>query len=286
MVEGGRGPSFPVVFFDGEREIEIGDVKINPTLEYKPFQHMLSQKIGISPNQMSIYLVYRGRNQRPPFSEDRRRIPITGKVNFGLICRQKDCSFLVVLKRSRKSRSRRERTMSGVDFHGFFSDNEFSQPPQMHPVPENLVLLRRNQPAPFYDQITQSQLSDLNDRLHNLKIQRENYQIAMGRGNLDSPGFIAGRGHEINPMPNLSVNSIAGIGDWRPVTPPPFLPPVTMVNNGNRRVFCEECEKSGTNWNTTSFHPCVNDAVITGRIISRLGPINRLGKAAPSYPWR
>ncbi|KAL0309449.1 UNVERIFIED_CONTAM: hypothetical protein Sradi_5887200 [Sesamum radiatum] len=66
MVEGGGGPAFPVLFFDGEREMNIGDVKINPTLEYKPFQLMLSQKIGISPNQISIYLVDRRNNPKSP----------------------------------------------------------------------------------------------------------------------------------------------------------------------------------------------------------------------------
>ncbi|GFP86525.1 hypothetical protein PHJA_000796300 [Phtheirospermum japonicum] len=255
MVEGGRGPSFPVVFFDGEREMNIGDVKINPTLEYKPFQLMLSQKIGISPNQISIYLVDRKRNPKAPFTEDRRRIPITGKVNFGLICRQKDCCFLVVLKRSRKSRNRRER-----EFADFLSESNFSQPPQMRSMPENLVLLRRDQQVPFYDQITQSELADLNDRLQSLRIQRENYQMAMGKGNFDS-------GH------GMDTDSILRIGDWRAAAPAAAM---MMTNNGTRKVFCEECENAARNGSTTSFHPCVNDAVIT-RFTPRLGPIERIG---------
>ncbi|CAA0818786.1 Unknown protein [Striga hermonthica] len=274
MVEVGGWTSFPVVFFDGEKEINIGDVKVDPTLEYKPFQHMLSQKIGISPNQISIYLVDRGRSRRTLFAEDRRRIPITGKVNFGLICRQKNCSFLVVLKRSRKSRSRRERAANGVEFAGFFSDGEFLQHPQMRPVPENLVLLRRNQQMPLYGRITQSELSDFSDRLHSLRIQRDNYQFAMGKGDLDSPGFVAGSGQE--------SNSISGIGDWNPVTPPAAM---MVANNGSRRVFCDECEKSVPDRAMTSFHPCANDAVIAGFTVSRLGPIDRPNNEFPSYPW-
>ncbi|KAL6507779.1 hypothetical protein OROGR_023974 [Orobanche gracilis] len=277
MVEGGRGPSFPVVFFDGEREMNIGDVKINPTLEYKPFQLMLSQRIGISPNQISIYLVDRRRNPKTPLSEDRRRVPITGKVNFGLVCRQKNCCFLVVLKRSRKWRYRRERTINGVDLGDFFSESEFSPPPQMHSMSGKLVLLRRNQHAPFCDHITQSELSDLNDRLQSLRLQRENYQIAMGRkGNLDLPNFVQSQGLETNLFPDSSVDSFPRIGDWRPITPPAMT--MTMTNNETRKVFCEECN---TNGSRTSFHPCVNDAVITP-FPSRLGPINRPNKPFPS----
>ncbi|KAL3628146.1 hypothetical protein CASFOL_027192 [Castilleja foliolosa] len=260
MVEGGRGPSFPVLFFDGEREMNIGEVKINPTLEYKPFQIMLSQKIGISPNQISIYLVDRNRNPKAPFSEDRRRIPITGKVNFGLICRQKDCCFLVVLKRSRKSRNRRERASNGVELADFLTRSDFSHPPQMRSMPENLVLLRRNQKLPFYDQITQSELADLNDRLERLRIQRENCQMAMGKGSFDS-------GH------GMGTNSILRSDECRAAAQTAAM---MMTNNETGKVFCEECENAARNGNTASFHPCVNDAVIT-RFTPRLGPIKRIG---------
>lgn len=275
MVEGGGGPAFPVVFFDGEREMNIGDVKINPTLEYKPFQQMLSQKIGISPNQISIYLVDRKKNPKSPFSEDRRRIPITGKVNFGLICRQKDCCFLVVLKRSRKSRNRRERTINGLEFADFLPENEFSRP-TMHSVPENLILLRRNQQLPFHDQITQSELADLNDRLQSFRVQRENYQMAMAKGNLNSPSFSLDHGLDPNPIPNTSMDLVPNIDDWYWVRPGTMM----MTNNDTKKAFCEECVKAEKNGSTTSFHPCVNDAVIS-RFTTRLGPIRRPNKPFP-----
>ncbi|CAN4089626.1 unnamed protein product [Withania somnifera] len=128
MVEGGEGPEFPVAFFDGESEMNIGTIRIYPLLEFKAFQLMLSQRIGISPNQISIYLCDRKSSK----FEDRRRIPITGKANFGLISREKDCFFLVVLKRSRKSRNRKAAVKMEFNGGGF--------------SPENLILLRRTDP--------------------------------------------------------------------------------------------------------------------------------------------
>ncbi|KAL0316049.1 UNVERIFIED_CONTAM: hypothetical protein Scaly_1981600 [Sesamum calycinum] len=278
---GGGGRAFPVVFFDGEREMDIGDVKINPALEYKRFQLLLSEKIGISPNQISIYLINRKKNPKAPFSEDRRRIPVTGKVNFGSICRQKECSFFVVLKRSRKSRNRRERMINSVDFANFLPQVELSRA-SVHPLPENLILLRRNQPTPLYDHIIQSelddlngrlQLDDLNGRLESLRIQREYYQMAMAKGTPNSPNYASEHGSD----PNLSVDSFPTIEDiyrvnsaWLTMT----------TKNETKKAFCEECWNAKENGGTPPFHPCVNDTVIT-HFTTRLGPINRPNKSLP-----
>lgn len=277
MVEGvGGGPAFPVVFFDGEKEMNIGDVRINPTLEYKPFQHMLSRKIGISPNQISIYLVDRWKSPKSPFSEDRRRIPITGKVNFNLICRQKDCCFLVVLKRSRKARNRRERAMNGLDFADVSPEREFSRP-AMHSAPDNLILLRRNQQVPsFHDQIVQSELAELNDRLQSVEAQRENFQMAMARGNLNAPYFISENGSGRSYAPGISMDLAPSLDDWNPFNPSTMI----MTNNDTRKAYCEECVKAEMNGSVPSFHRCVNDAVVT-RFITRCGPIRRPNKPVP-----
>ncbi|KAL1545646.1 hypothetical protein AAHA92_22342 [Salvia divinorum] len=259
MVEGGGGPAFPVVFFDGEREMNIGEVRVNPTLEYKPFQHMLSQKIGISPNQISIYLVDRRKNPKSPFSEDRRRIPITGKVNFALICRQKECCFLVVLKRSRKTRNRREKAMTGLDFADLLPGSGFSRP-ALHSAPENLILLRRNQQFPFHDQILQSEISGRNDRLQGLGAQRENYEMAMARGNFQSSGQ--------SSLPGTGMDlGLHNYDDW-------YASTTMMMKTDARKVYCEECVNAEKNGKTASFHPCANDAVVTW-LPALLGPICR-----------
>ncbi|KAG6412140.1 hypothetical protein SASPL_124809 [Salvia splendens] len=197
---------FPVAFFDGEREMDIGDVRITPAMDYKSFQLILSEMIGISPNQISIYLVNRRRNRKSPFSDDRRRIPVTGKANFAAICRLKECCFLVILKRSRKSRSRRERMIGGggADFAARIAQ------PEPH-----LVLLRRSQPAPLCDRISQPEGGG-------------GAELQFPRGDLFDPTWLAGDG------------------------------------SGDRgKAFCEECWNAERNGGTTSFHHCINDAVVT-----------------------
>ncbi|CDP10606.1 unnamed protein product [Coffea canephora] len=271
MVDGGGGAAFPVIFYDGEREINIGDIRVQPMLEFKTFQMMISQKIGISPNQISIYLVHHS-----SLAEERRKTPITGKVNFALIIRQKDCFFLVVLKRSRKSRNRKLRP-NGVDFCDYLSDNDFLP----SPPPENVVLLRRNQAEvnmnglqlncfgkPFYDQITQVELAGLNDRLQNLKVQREKYGIPAPQ-----PVNFSGPSLAPRPMPP----------DLNPSLDPGSFPRIqeTMTRNvkesstsASNKVACEECVNAKKAGCTAPFHPCVNDPLIP-RFLTRAGPIAR-----------
>lgn len=167
--------AFPVVFFDGNREVNVGDVRVNPEQQYKPFQLMLSKKIGTSRNQISTYLIDRKRKLRSP--EERWRIPITSKFNFASVCLEKDYYFLVVLKKSRKSKNRRARaTTNGAD--------EFSH----SPAPENLILLRRSQPKEFDDQFD---LRDLNGQMQRLSV----------RGNVNSPDIGSDPGPNSYPDP-------------------------------------------------------------------------------------
>lgn len=158
----------------------------------------------------------------------------------------------------------------GLEFSDFMSENEFSQP-TMRSVPDNWILLRRNQQAPFHDQITQSELVDLNNRLQNLRVQRENYQMAMAKPNkLNSPNFVSGSGFDPIQIPM----GLPNIDDF-------YLTPMIMTKNeGKEKVYCEECANAEKNCSATSFHPCVNDAV-TATFSSRLGPIRRPNKPFP-----
>ncbi|KAK4377782.1 hypothetical protein RND71_004078 [Anisodus tanguticus] len=149
MVEVGKGSVFPVIFFDGEREINIGNIRVQPTLVFKPFQLMLSERIGISPNQISIYVCDRKGSK----FEDRQKIPVTSKANFAVISREKHCFFLLVLKRSRKSRNRKTTPL----------------------IKENVFLLRRNSP----------ELVSMNERVQNLQIQREKFDLVLNKSDLN-----------------------------------------------------------------------------------------------------
>ncbi|KAL1813343.1 hypothetical protein ACET3Z_023408 [Daucus carota] len=146
MANDGDSKLFPLAFYDGECELKIGHVSINSSLDYKAFQQILSQKIGISPNQMSIYLVDRKKSKL--YHQDQRKVLITGRASFRLILKEKDCAVLVVLKRSRRDRRRRSK-LGNVE-SSYCID------------PENFILLRRNMPEfvvnqpsilPYFDQL-------------------------------------------------------------------------------------------------------------------------------------
>ncbi|CAK9152955.1 unnamed protein product [Ilex paraguariensis] len=270
MVDSSGGAVFPVVFFDGEREVDIGNVLVQPTLDFKNFQTILSQKIGISPNQISIYLFDRAKL----WPEDRRKMPITGKANFSLIARERDCFFYVVLKRSR--RGRRRKSSDSVEFGDFLPENKLSASSEnFSPMPEKLFLLRRNQSqlnspqisgyvSPYYNQISSSELMNLNNQLQNLQIQRENQ--AMINSNF-SPNLSLNFNSRLNSSQNvnLDLNSFPRIEDsyW----------------DLNNRGLCLECTDSKKNGRVASFHHCAYDVVVKN-FRTKAGPIARPSKAS------
>lgn len=253
MVEigGGGGVSFPVVFFDGERESQIGSVTVYPSMEFKRFQTLLSQKIGISPHQFSVHL---------SSPESRRRIPITGKVNFGAISREKNCFFVVVLKRSRRERRRKNHHHHRHDFH--YDDDDLvlyskanaaaaatDRPPMGRNLPPNVMLLRRDAGIDLGHRHDQS-LSPFSDRIGyeervlNLQLERERYLMNMGLSGL-------------GPEPN-EAGAAVGRSDV---------------------VVCEDCVRAKESGEEVGFHWCVYDAVTFG-FRSPVGPIARPSKAS------
>nr|GEV88908.1 S-locus glycoprotein domain-containing protein [Tanacetum cinerariifolium] len=104
---------FPLVLYDGEREIDVGHVKIRASLDFKQFQMMLKETIGISYNNLTTYFVDSNKTKVP---SERRKTLVTGKVNFEVLMREKDCYFLVVLKRSRRDRRRKPNKTSGFEY--------------------------------------------------------------------------------------------------------------------------------------------------------------------------
>lgn len=146
----------PLCFYDGKCEFNIGQVRIHSSLDYKAFQSILSQKIGISPNQMSIYLVDRSNNPKPMHQS---RILITGKASFNIILQGKDCTVLVVLKRSRKDRRQRSEISNLAQPNYYLNVNNLVPGPNY-----NFNHLSRNVPVhlacpvlPYYDQFAVQQ---------------------------------------------------------------------------------------------------------------------------------
>lgn len=227
---------FPVVFCDGECEANIGDVDVYPTMEFKRFQSALSQMTGISPHQFSVFLSSR---------ETRRRIPITGKVNFGAISRDEGYFFLVVLKRSRRDRRRKGPPELPADVYYTSSAKSQQQPIKKSP-PENVMLLRRgaavNQgqafsgfAGPYADRV------EYEKRVRELQLEREKYLINLG-------------------VMGMAALAHGGAG---------------AVRERGGTAVCEVCWRAKEmGMREVDFHHCVNDAV-TRRFRSAAGPIAR-----------
>nr|DAD18888.1 TPA_asm: hypothetical protein HUJ06_020351 [Nelumbo nucifera] len=144
--------SFPVVFFDGERNIDLDNINVHPSMEFKKFQSFMSQKIGISPHQISVSLIRWKPSKSPP--GNRRKIPITEKVDFSAILGEKDCFFYVTLmKRSR--RERRGKPRRTLEEENYLSPHPIDSAQEKAPPPKK-ILLRRDAGlvSPFYDQVT------------------------------------------------------------------------------------------------------------------------------------
>lgn len=232
MVQADGRVSFPVVFCDGECETNIGSVVVYPTLEFKRFQSELSEMIGISPHQFSVYL---------SSQESRRRIPITGKVNFGAISRENGYFFLVVLKRSRRERRRRSPHETPDDV--YYTSSVKSQQPIKKIPPDNIMLLRRGTGisqdeafsgflVPYADRV------EYEKRVRELELEREKYLMNMG----------------------VKVMALANKTS-------------TMRENGGKAV-CNLCSRAKETGIEVEFHHCVHDAV-TYHFRSSAGPIAR-----------
>ncbi|KAK9068547.1 hypothetical protein SSX86_012662 [Deinandra increscens subsp. villosa] len=223
---------FPVVLYDGEREMNVGNIKIHPDLAFKAFQIKLSQLIGISYNNLTTYLVDSKKSKTSP---DRRKILITGKVNFAVVVRETNCYFFVVLKRSRRERRRKLGKQSDLDFSSI--------------SPDDLSRIDWNRHDPndayrhyYYD-----------DRFHDLLMQRENYMKMILNSGYGFDGYDS----------RLDLN-FPKIEDAYP-----------RVQIKPNRSLCEDCRVAEKQGKTPEFHLCVYDEVIVGRFRSPAGPICR-----------
>lgn len=109
---------YPVIFFDGEQEQNVGYVGIHSVLTYKRFQSLLSQKTRVPANQLSAVFVCR-RAQKG--TERRQRLPINSNTNFSILLNQhnpskeRDCYFFVSVKKSKKERKGSRKRSAEID---------------------------------------------------------------------------------------------------------------------------------------------------------------------------
>ncbi|CAA3031879.1 Hypothetical predicted protein [Olea europaea subsp. europaea] len=129
-------PEVPVVFFDGVKEINCGNVVINVGLEHTQFVSNVCEKIGKSPHQVSIFLV---KNPYSPAPDGPLVVPAKEDINFDFLCLQNDIIFLVVWKRL-ELMSRNPWEMTNGNGVAFF--NELMTKHHHHDWPV------RNEPAP------------------------------------------------------------------------------------------------------------------------------------------
>ncbi|KAI9090767.1 hypothetical protein K1719_028620 [Acacia pycnantha] len=165
MLKGSSGVSFSVVFFDGESTLNVGEVTVDSSMNFKNFQSDLGQKIGVSPHQLSVYL---------GSPESNRKIPITRKVNFAAIAREKGGFFFV------KRRPRRHKT---------HKESRHDEQPSNKKTPRaNVKLLRRNTGTDFFQALPGFQTPILEieygNRVRNLQIEKERFLMNMGLGGL------------------------------------------------------------------------------------------------------
>ncbi|GAB2229543.1 hypothetical protein Droror1_Dr00013789 [Drosera rotundifolia] len=263
---------FPVLFFDGERETEIGTVVVSASTTFKTFQSLISQKIGISPHQITIYLE-RNHHQINGFvstaTHHHRKIPVTNKFNFAAIAGDNSCFFRAVLKRSRRARRRRPTSKEEmISYH----NNGYNNSTGII-SPENFVLLRRGGsypgliPSPVqydhpvqYDQPVQydpalyEQFLDYKMRI--IEEEKARYLMTL---NMNS---------NVYSDPDFDWNS-SEIGDDAASSG-------SGSRENNNRVVCEFCESyEAKEGETVPFHFCAYDEEVKGVFVSRAGPIAR-----------
>lgn len=128
---------YPVLFFDGEQDHEKGHVGVHSALTFKRFQTLMSQKTGIPANQLSSMFVCKKTSKD---TEKRQKLPINESTNFSIILNQhnpskeKDCHFLVSMKKSKKERKVSKKRSTDAYNNGDDDEAVFSPDASLSPV--------------------------------------------------------------------------------------------------------------------------------------------------------
>lgn len=127
---------YPLIFTDGETEVDKGVIGIHSVLTFKRFQALMSQKTGLPTAQLSSMFVCRKSGEDEDGSGKRQRVPIGESTNFNIFLnqhnpmREKDCYFLCAVKRGKKDRKqpRKKVTPVGAGDGGDSASSETAPP--------------------------------------------------------------------------------------------------------------------------------------------------------------
>ncbi|CAL9783048.1 unnamed protein product [Musa acuminata subsp. burmannicoides] len=98
---------FPVVYINGDHDIEVGSVLVHPSLSFDTFQETISQMIGVARHRLSMTLV-RSNNIRA-LGETSRMVAIDEASDLSAIACERDCFIHAVRLSRRKRRGRSKR---------------------------------------------------------------------------------------------------------------------------------------------------------------------------------
>ncbi|KAL6997948.1 hypothetical protein U1Q18_008072 [Sarracenia purpurea var. burkii] len=233
MADGGS-VYVPIVFMDGDTKIT--GVRVNPSAKYNDLESGLSSRLGISPNQIRVYILPRKPNSLYLCWESF----ITAKFNFPAIVRERVCVFVVVFKRIQENPKPRQ---GGGELSGHDSPN--------------------------YNEVAGLEFVDDGDENSQiLQTQQEKPERREGGGEVsgqDSRNYIKVSGQEFvddddDDDENLDILQIEQ-GKKE-----------SLMEND--RPFCEECAGANGKGTSEPFHLCKYDAVIE-RFRTEAGPIAR-----------
>lgn len=259
--------TFRVLFSDGESEIDIGKVAVDPGLAFKKFQFVVSDMVGVSPHQIALSLIRQKKGRLAPGV--RRRTPIDEGTDFGALSQEKDCVVLAHLmkrtRRDRRGRGRRSHASGG-------GGDEFAALEKSQALVPEKTILRR--PAEFYGAVPAlaaamvpaaengSGLMGLfnYEGLRNLQLQRERYLLSTA-----AAALYPYAGSAVTPAYVRDPPRAAGLV-------------VDVVGPAVCGVCVAAREKPAP------FHCCVYDRVLAEGFRSSVGPIERPPKARVQTP--
>lgn len=253
--------AFRVLFSDGDRDIDRGEVVIDPGVTLRGLQTLVGDLIGVSSHQIKLYLLRQKKapsGRSPP--EFRRKTPIGEGTDFAAVARQKGYAVLAQVKGTRKDRRGRgcrERGGGG----GGEGDGYFPPEKKRAHLPEKAVLRRpvdvhAGAPAVSTAPVARENGAGLMglfhyENLRELQRQRERYLLATAAAAYCRYGARP-YGYDADGFGSGCALSDAEAG----------------------AAVCEVCLAAAGGM-SVPFHWCVRDRVVAEGFRSSAGPIQR-----------